>query len=138
MNRVLYGLEPPPAEQVQLLREKRFLLTIAEDGELESLVLELGRALGTHVQSSHFFRSVLRIACERRGTLVARAREIQGQLRRPKNGDLAGLIAFERALAELLVQSLREPGRDDRDVAGSGDSPASPARDPFARDSGAV
>jgi hypothetical protein len=93
------GLEP-------LNREKRVLLTPSEERELNTLLLELGAALGTQVQLSHLLRASIELLKHARGEMLVEARQTPN-LRRPANVYRLALVTFERRLARLMHTAFR-------------------------------
>jgi len=86
-------------------REKRVLLTPAEERAFESLVGRLARSLDTPLKPSHVLRASIATLVRAEDELVQQARAI-GPLTRPPNGSEPALASFERAHADLIVRAL--------------------------------
>lgn len=91
----------------KLVREKRVLLTLSEERELERLVNRMAEELETPVKLSHLLRAHLILFRHAENEVTKRAQQT-GPLRRPPNGDPAGLAQFEHRLAQVLSAAFRE------------------------------
>jgi hypothetical protein len=99
--------EPDKAPELErLTREKRVLLTLSEEREVERLVSDMAEALGTPLKSSHVLRAMVTLLCHAKDELVKQSRKA-GPWKRPPNGDAAALATFEHNLSQLLHVSLR-------------------------------
>ena len=94
-------------------QEKRILFTREESRALDRLVNALAHRLDTPIKASHVMRALTLLLMNAEGDIDRRAMEL-GSLVRPPNGDMASIQRFERELARLLGQSLRDasPLRD--------------------------
>lgn len=90
----------------RLTREKRVLLTGAEERQIERLVGRMGEGLGTPLELSHVLRSCVSVLCHAGRELVERT-ENGPRLTRPANADAVALAQFEHELAKLLADALR-------------------------------
>lgn len=87
-------------------REKRVLLTRAEERDVERLVDRIAGELNTPVKFSHVLRASITILLHAEEELVERARK--STLIRPGNGNAPELAEFEHGLAQILSTALRE------------------------------
>ena len=87
-------------------REKRVLLTRAEERDVERLVDRLAGELQTPVKLSHVLRASITILLHAEEELVERARKTT--LMRPGNGNAPELAGFEHGVAQILAAALRE------------------------------
>lgn len=87
-------------------REKRVLLTAAEERAFERAVSGIAAELGTSLKSSHVLRSCIRLVVNAENELIERARD-NGRIVRPPNGDLPAIEAFERVIAAVLQSGIR-------------------------------
>ncbi len=87
-------------------REKRFLLSLSEERQLEILAISLSAELGTSVKSSHIIRACLSMLLDNEEKVVSSAEKARG-LSRPPNGDLKAVSEFEKAIAKILKKALR-------------------------------
>jgi len=105
--------QPPPtitADAVageRLSREKRVLLSRAEEREVERLVQRMAEEFRSPVKLSHVLRACMAVLCNAENELLQRAKET-GRLVRPANGDAVGLARFEHALAKVIGEALRD------------------------------
>ena len=103
----------PPARRAEaasgerLSREKRVLLSPAEERVIERLVQRLAEEFSSPVKLSHVLRACIAVLCHGENELLRRAKEA-GQLVRPANGDPVGLARFEHALAKVISEALRD------------------------------
>jgi hypothetical protein len=95
----------PLAEK--LSREKRVLLTLAEEREIERLVARVAEELATPVKLSHILRAYMTLLIHAEGEITKRAR-LTGSLHRPPNGDPVALARFEHQLAKILSAAFRD------------------------------
>lgn len=87
-------------------REKRVLLTPAEERSVERVVANMGAELGTSLKLSHVLRSCIRLVINAEDELIERARAT-GRMIRPPNSDLPGIEAFEKVIAGVLHAGFR-------------------------------
>jgi hypothetical protein len=97
--------QTPTAEK--LSREKRVLLTLAEEREIERLVGRVADELATPVKLSHMLRAYMTLLLHAEGEITKRARQT-GPLHRPPNGDAVALTRFEHQLAKILSAAFRD------------------------------
>ncbi len=95
----------PTAEK--LIREKRVLLTLSEEREIERLVARVADELATPVKLSHMLRAYMILLLHAEGEITKRAR-LTGPLHRPPNGDPVALARFEHQLAKILSAAFRD------------------------------
>jgi hypothetical protein len=108
------GKDAPPStaetlrsrELEKLTREKRVLLTATEEWEFERLISDIGAKLQTPLKASHVLRAAVMLLRHASEELMKQSQRI-GPLKRPPNGDIVGLTAFEHYLAELVDSALR-------------------------------
>ena len=105
--RIVTGYPDESAGFEPLNCEKRVLLTPSEERDLNTLLLELGAALGTQVQLSHLLRSAIELLKHARGEILEEARQTPG-LHRPANVYRIAMATFERRLARLLLAAFRK------------------------------
>ena len=105
--RVMTGYSDESAGVELLSREKRVLLTPSEERDLNTLLLELGAALGTQVQLSHLLRAALELLKHARGEILEEAQKTPG-LHRPANVYRIAMATFERRLGRLLLAAFRK------------------------------
>jgi hypothetical protein len=104
---------PAPTRKVdtsateRLSREKRVLLSPAEEREVERLVQRLAEELHSPVKLSHVLRACIAVLCHGENELLKRAKDF-GPLVRPANGDAVGLARFEHALSQVISEALRD------------------------------
>ena len=87
-------------------REKRLLLSLEEEAEIERLVGRVAAELGTTLKLSHVMRATLHLLRNGEDEIIRHARASSG-LSRPPNGDHTALIQFEYRLAQLLGHALQ-------------------------------
>lgn len=93
----------------KLTRQKRLMLSYAEEKAIERLVGRLADKLGTPVRMSHVLRACLRVLHHAEPQILRRAGSTK--LIRPPN-ELADVLGdFERRLARLLLVAFKESGR---------------------------
>jgi hypothetical protein len=93
----------------KLIRQKRLMLSPAEDRALDKLVGRLADELGTPVKMSHVLRACLQVLHHAEPQILQRAASTK--LTRPPN-EMAGVLGdFERRLARLLLVSFKESSR---------------------------
>lgn len=96
------------SQHEKLSREKRVLLTLSEEREIERCVDRIAEGLGgTPVKLSHIIRACLTVMRHSESEIINRAQEV-GQLTRPPNGDNMALAEFEHELAKVLSQAFRD------------------------------
>src|SRR5262249_32719674 len=94
----------------KLNREKRVLLTQAEEREVERVVARVAEELSTPVKLSHLLRACVTLLRHGEEQIVDQARQT-GSLTRPSNGDPAALAEFEFRLAQILSAAFRDTAR---------------------------
>lgn len=104
--RVLPRSAPPMA---RLDQEKRVLFTRAEAQVVERLINNLSSRLHTQVKASHIMRALTVLLLNAESQVYQRAGE-RGPLTRPPNGDFTALQQFERAIAAMLADAIRDAG----------------------------
>ncbi len=110
--KLLRGLQlrTPIPQADKLNREKRVLLTQAEEGEVERVVARLAKELATPVKLSHLLRACVTLLRHAEEQVADHAR-LTGPLTRPSNGDPAALADFEFRLAQILSAAFRDAAR---------------------------
>lgn len=103
-------LRTPSPQPVKLNREKRVLLTHAEEREVERVVARLAEELATPVKLSHLLRACVTLLRHAEEQVADHAR-LTGPLTRPSNGDPAALAEFEFRLAQILSAAFRDATR---------------------------
>lgn len=98
---------PPLFEKID--QEKRVLFTKGESQAIDRLVASLAVRLGTQVKSSHVMRALVALLLHAESELDKRAGEA-GTLVRPANGDAQALQRFEREIANIIADALRDAG----------------------------
>ncbi len=93
----------------KLIRQKRLMLSLAEERAIEKLVGRIADELGTTVRLSHVLRACIVILHHAKPQILRRAASIR--LNRPPNEMADVLGDFERRLARLLLVSFKESGR---------------------------
>src|SRR5215475_8460362 len=101
------GHDSGPTTAEKLSREKRVLLTLAEEREIERLVARVAEELATPVKLSHMLRAYMTLLLHAEGEITKRAR-LTGPLHRPPNGDAVALARFEHQLAKILSAAFRD------------------------------
>lgn len=91
----------------KLTREKRVLLTLSEEREIERLVARIADELGTPVKFSHLLRAYMTLLLHAENEIMKRARQV-GALHRPSNGDPVALVKFEQRLAQILSVAFQD------------------------------
>jgi len=99
------SLEPPKLPD-RLEREKRVLLSIAEERAVQRVVTAMGLEIGSTLKLSHVLRACVRLIVNAEAELIERARA-KGRTIRPPNSDLAGIENFERHIASVLHTALK-------------------------------
>src|ERR1700688_3728340 len=89
----------------RLSREKRMLITPSEELRLERLVIAMAERLKTSIKLSHLLRAAMMLLQEAEVEILGRC-EMASPLKRPDNGSKDQLLAFERALADILKKSV--------------------------------
>lgn len=87
-------------------REKRVLLTRAEERDIERLVSRVAGELGTPVKLSHLLRASITILLHSEEELIERTK--RASLIRPGNGNAPELAEFEHGIAQVLSSAFRE------------------------------
>jgi DNA repair ATPase RecN len=103
-------MQTPGPQPDKLNREKRVLLTQAEEREIERLVSRLAEELATPVKLSHLLRACVTLLRHTEEQIADHARQT-GSLTRPSNGDPAALAEFEFRLAQILSAAFRDAAR---------------------------
>jgi hypothetical protein len=93
----------------RLDQEKRILFTRAETHAIERLTNNLSVRLNAQIKVSHIIRALTALLLNAEAQIHQRASE-RAQLTRPPNGDLGALQRFEREIALLLAEALRDAG----------------------------
>ena len=91
----------------KLSREKRVLLTLSEEREIERFVARVAEELATPVKLSHMLRAYMTLILHAESEITKRAR-LTGSLHRPPNGDPVALARFEHQLAKILSAAFRD------------------------------
>src|SRR5262249_19879327 len=109
---LLRGLQirTPAPRPDKLNREKRVLLTQAEEHEIERLVSRVAAEVSTPVKLSHLLRACVTLLRHAEDQIADQARQ-SGTLTRPSNGDPAALAEFEYRLAQILSAAFRDAAR---------------------------
>ena len=103
-------LHVPIPQPEKLNREKRVLLTQAEEREIERLVSRVAAEVSTPVKLSHLLRACVTMLRHAEDQIADHARQA-GSLMRPSNGDPAALAEFEYRLAKILSAAFRDAER---------------------------
>jgi len=99
---------PSDTAPEKLSREKRFLLSPAEEREIERCVDRIAEGFGgTPVKLSHMIRACMTVIRHAESEIIRRAQEV-GQLTRPPNGDAMALAEFEHELAKVLSTAFHD------------------------------
>jgi hypothetical protein len=93
----------------KLDQEKRVLMSRLESNGIDRLVTSLADRLGTPVKSSHVLRALVALLLNAGSDIDRRARDI-GRIPRPANGDAKGIQRFERTIASLIGEAIRDAG----------------------------
>lgn len=93
----------------RLDHEKRILFSRAESQALDRLINNLTVRLNAQIKVSHIVRALTALLLNAEAQLHQRASE-RGPLTRPPNGDFGALQRFEREIASLLAESIRDAG----------------------------
>jgi len=93
----------------KLIRQKRLMLSPAEEKALDKFVASLAETLDTPLRMSHVLRACLQILHHAEPQILRRAAATK--LTRPPNEMADVLGDFERRLARLLLVSFKESGR---------------------------
>ncbi len=103
------GSAPPSAAAARASRarrrEKRVLLSPAEEDAFDRTVAALALALGSTVKPSHVLRACVRLVTHAGPRLHEQALSL-GPLPRPPNGDAPASMRFEHELARLIARSV--------------------------------
>lgn len=87
-------------------KEKRVLLTPAEDRSFEQVIVNIAAELGTSLKASHVLRSCIRLIINAESEIIDRARAT-GRTIRPSNADLGAIEAFEKIVSNVLQSGIR-------------------------------
>lgn len=90
-------------------QEKRILLTRTEAAALERLVNALAARLNSQVKLSHVLRSLITLLLNAESQVDKRAGETPGLIR-PPNGDGKALQRFEKEIAQIVGNAIRDAG----------------------------
>lgn len=93
----------------RLDQEKRILYTREEAQAIDRLVNNLAVRVQAQVKVSHVIRALTSLLLHAEAQVDPRAGE-HGPLIRPPNGDFGALQRFERAIAGILANALRDAG----------------------------
>ena len=93
----------------KLTRQKRLMLSPAEEKVINALVTRIADELGTTVRLSHLLRACLVIMQHAEPQILRRAASTQ--MTRPPNEMADVLGDFERRLARLLLVSFKDSGK---------------------------
>lgn len=99
---------PVPAV-TRLDQEKRILFTRAETQAIDRLINNLSARLNAQIKVSHIMRALTALLLNAENQVHQRAGE-RGPLTRPPNGDFSALQRFEREIANLLAEAIRDAG----------------------------
>lgn len=98
---------PPMATRAtRRSREKRVLLTLAEEQQFERFVTRLGERLQTPVKTSHVLRGLITVLLNAEDDIFESARSVS--LVRPGNGDAPKMLEFEHGISTLLHDGIRD------------------------------
>lgn len=102
---------PQPAQPLveKFDHEKRILFTRPETQAIDRLVSALATRLNAQVKVSHVMRAVVALLLNAEREIDRRAGE-KGPLVRPANGDAKALQRFERDIAAIIADALRDAG----------------------------
>ena len=90
-------------------QEKRILFTRGETQAIDRLVTSLAARLNAQVKVSHVIRALVALLLHAEAQVDRRAGEA-GTLVRPPNGDALALQRFEREIARILADGIRDAG----------------------------
>lgn len=90
-------------------QEKRILFTRGETQAIDRLVTSLAARLNAQVKVSHVIRALVALLLHADAQVDRRAGEA-GTLVRPPNGDALALQRFEREIARILADGIRDAG----------------------------
>lgn len=93
----------------RLDQEKRILFTRTETQAIDRLINNLSVRLNAQIKVSHIIRALTALLLNAETQVHQRASE-RGPLTRPPNGDFAALQRFEREIASLLADAIRDAG----------------------------
>lgn len=102
-----------PVPRTRRYVEKRTLLTRREERKVSNLLDEIASRAECSISFSHLVRGLLKLALRATNNETLDSLDFS-QLKRPVNGDEAGLEQFEQRIASLLEEALkrvRENGR---------------------------
>ncbi len=87
-------------------REKRLLLSVQEEAEIERLVQKIAAELGTTLKLSHVLRASIRLLLNAEDEIVRHARA-EPPMNRPPNSQHEAIAVFETQLSNLIQRALR-------------------------------
>jgi hypothetical protein len=90
-------------------QEKRILFTRAESQAIDRLVTSLALRTNAQVKVSHVIRALVTLLLNAESEVDRRAGEA-GSLVRPPNGDAKALQRFEKEIARIVANGLRDAG----------------------------
>lgn len=88
-------------------REKRVLLTPAEEIDLEGFVTQFAQEIGTALKLSHVLRACKEVLLHAKDEVLERAKQ-NGPVTRPSNGNPHELNEFEHAIARIIWGGIRD------------------------------
>ena len=95
-----------PVPRTRRYVEKRTLLTRQEERKVSDLLDEIASRAECSISFSHLVRGLLKLALQATDDETLDSLDFS-QLKRPVNGDEAGLERFEQRIAGLLEQALK-------------------------------
>ena len=93
----------------RLDQEKRVLFNRAEAQAMDRLINNVSGRLNAQIKLSHIMRALVALLLNAETQIYQRVSE-RGPLMRPPNGDFAALQRFEREIAFLLAEAIRDAG----------------------------
>ena len=93
----------------RLDQEKRILFTRSETQAIDRLINTLSVRLNAQIKVSHIIRALTTLLLHAESQVHQRAGE-RGPLTRPPNGDFSALQRFEREIASVLSEAIRDAG----------------------------
>ena len=90
-------------------QQKRILFTRAESQSIDRLVTAIASRLNTPFKVSNLMRALTTLVLHAESEVDRRAGEL-GALVRPANGDIQGIQDFERQVAMVLANAIRDAG----------------------------
>ena len=91
-------------------REKRVLLTVQEERDLNRILAKMSYELDCKIGISDLARAVLQLVRDSSGNLITEARTA-GALCRPPNGDMPASLEFEADIAGMVRRALAHKRR---------------------------